>query len=449
MQKLIGKYGLAAHLALVVVAPLFFTPTAVLWLSALVVVWFLMEPSRIGFEQLHNARWRILSSLWKDAVFWVFLALVVVAGVRFANGGITLAYDAEAAAWSVAPPKFQFLPGSAEGVGYQFFAGAVAAFVSVTVCRHALGRSARFAFYLVASFLSAVGAWTMLTLLYLGNAWATGLSELSQLNPVFFGSVFGVHLVGGVVGLYFTFERRWFKAMPFAVLAVSGNAAGLFVFAPPISHCFFAAAAILMFLYAFAYAKKSLPAHAEFKYMVLFGLSLALGTVVVGGALDDGIVDARIAPYMTGGFLSPDFMSLRALLSSISAEIWKASPWFGCGLGSFAMELGFHVSKEQWSVIPALQAAPLNGYWMLLAERGIVGAFLLAVPVLLLAGFYVKSLVLGVMRALPSPAAWTGFLVCIAAVGDMLFSTTMLSPGLAAAVAAYLSVSTNAFPKED
>ena len=87
MQKLIGKYGLAAHLALVVVAPLFFTPTAVLWLSALAVVWFFLEPSRIGFEQLHDARRRILSSLWKDAVFWVFLALTVIAGIRFANGG--------------------------------------------------------------------------------------------------------------------------------------------------------------------------------------------------------------------------------------------------------------------------------------------------------------------------------------------------------------------------
>ena len=449
MQKLIGKYGLAAHLALVVVAPLFFTPTAVLWLSGLAIVWFFMEPSRVGFEQLHDARRRIFSSLWKDAVFWVFLALTIVAGIRFANDGVALVYDAEVLAWSVTPPKFPFLPGSAEGSGYPFFAGTVAVFVSVTACRHALGRSARFAFFLVSSFLSGVGAGTLLTLLFCGNAWAAGLAELSMLNPAFMGSVFGVHLVGGIAGLYFTFERRWFKAMPFAILAVGGNAAGLFAFAPPVSHCFFAGAAIIMFLYAFAYARKMLPSHAEFKYMVLFGLSLTLAGISVAGVLSDAILEARIAPYMTGEFLSKDFMNLRAMLSSISADIWKANPWFGCGLGSFAMELSFHAAKDQWSVIPALQAAPLNGFWMLLAERGIVGAFLLAVPLLLLAGFYVKNFVLGVMRAFPSPAAWTGFLVCLAAIGDALFSTTMLTPGLTAAVAAYFSVSTNAFPKEN
>ena len=449
MQKLIGKYGLAAHLALVVVAPLFFTPTAVLWLSALAVIWFLQEPSRIGFEQLHDARRRIMSSLWKDAVFWVFFALTVVAGIRFANDGVALAYNAEEVSWAVAPPKCQFLPGSADAAGYPFFAGVFAVFVVVTACRHALGRSARFAFFLVASFLSAVGAWTMLALLYCGNAWAVGLTELSMLNPVFIGSVFGIHLVGGVMALFFTFERRWFRAMPFAILAVGGNAAGLFVFASPISHCLFGAAAILIFLYAFVYARKMLPSHAEFKYMVLFGLSLTLAGMAVVGVLDDSVLEARIAPYMTGDFFLKDFMSLRATLSSISAEIWKANPWFGGGLGSFAMELGFYAPKELWSVIPSMQSAPLNGYWLLLAERGIVGAFLLAVPVLLLLGFYVRGLVVGVVRAFPSPAAWAGLLVCFAAIGDAFFFTTMLSPGLSAAVAAYLSVSTNAFPKEN
>ena len=204
-----------------------------------------------------------------------------------------------------------------------------------------------------------------------------------------------------------------------------------------------------MFLYAFVYARKMLPFHAEFKYMVLFGLSLTLAGMAVVGVLDGAAVEARTAPFMTGDFFQTEFMSLRSALSSVAAEIWKASPWFGGGLGSFAMELGFHATKEQWNVIPALQSAPLSGYWMLLAERGIVGAFLLAVPTLLLAGFYVRNLVVGVVKAFPSPAAWAGLLVCIAAVGEALFYTTLLTPGLTAAVAAYLSVSTNAFPKEE
>lgn len=448
MQKLIGKYGLAAHLALVVVAPLFFTPAVVLWLSLLAVVWFFMEPSRVGFEQLHDARRRIVSSLWRDPVFWVFLALTIIAAVRFVNSGVSLVYNPEATSWAVSPPKFQFLPGSAESVGYPFFTGMVAVFVSVVCCRHALGRSARFAYFLVASFLSAAGAGAMLLLLHLGNAWAVDAARLSLENPVFLGSVFGVHLVGGIAALFFTFDRQWYRAMPFAMISICGNAAGLFVFAPPIIHCFFGAAAILMFLYAFVYARRRIPSHAEFKYMVLFGLSVTLAGLAAVGALSDSALQLRLAPYQTGNFLDDDFMVLRNALSSISAEIWKSNPWFGGGLGSFKMEMGFFATKDHWAVIPALQSAPLNGYWMLLAERGIVGVFLLAVPVLLLAGFYFKSLVRGVVRSLPSPAAWTGFLTCVAAIGSMLFSVTLLSPGLAAAVAAYLAVSINAFPKE-
>ena len=133
MQKLIGKYGLAAHLALVVVAPLFFTPTTVIWLSVLAVLWFLKEPSRVGFEQLHDARKRVLSSLWRDPVFWVFLLLTVIAGVRAANSGVALAYDAETASWSVTSPMCTFLPASADGVGFPFFAGMVAVFVAVSL----------------------------------------------------------------------------------------------------------------------------------------------------------------------------------------------------------------------------------------------------------------------------------------------------------------------------
>lgn len=448
MQKLIGKYGLAAHLALVVVAPPFFSPAVVLWLSALAVLWIVMEPSRIGFEQLHDARARVFSTMRRDPVFWLFLALVVVAGVRFANGGVTLAYDAESASWSVASPRWEFLPGCVDEAGFPFFAGIVAMFVAVAGCRHALGRSARLAFLLVASSLSAIGAGTMLAMCDMGSSWAIAASKASFEHPVFFGSVFGVHLSGAVVALYAAFEHRWFKAMPFAAFALCGNAAGLFVFAPPLVHCFFASAAIVVFLYTFVFARLTLLSRGEFKFLVVFGVSLVVGAMVVMGLLGDAFLQARVEPYVTGVFLSQDFMSLRSLLSSVSVAIWKSCPWFGGGLGSYAMELGFHAAKDSWAIIPPAQSAPLNGYLMLLAERGIVGAFLVVVPALLLVGFYVRALVAGVRRSMPHPAAWAGLLVFAAAVAEALFTATPFTPGMCAAVVSYLAVSTNAFPKE-
>ena len=448
MQKFLAKYGLAAHLALVVVAPLFLSPTAVIWLSALAVVWFLMEPSRIGYEQLHEARHRVYARILRDSLFWVFLALTVISGVRFANGGVTLAYDAETAKWSISSPVISFLPGSVDGSGYPAFAGVVAACVAVVAGRHALGRSARLAFLLVSSALSALGAAVMIVM-----SMGSDISALQSMaahfeNPVFIGSVFGVHLSAAVSVLLSAFEKRWFKIMPIAAFAVGGNALGLFAFAPPLMHCIFGAAALIVFLYSFVYGRLRLLSRGEFKYLVVFGLSLAMAYMVSTVSVVGDTLEAKIAPYVTGEFLTGDFMSLRGVLSSIALDIWKESPWFGGGLGSFAMELGFHATKDQWEVIPSVQNAPLNGYWLLLSERGIVGVFLMAVPAVMMLGFYVRRMVAGVVRTLPEPTAWVGLLVAAAAVAEAFFDVTPFSPAMLVAVAAYLSVSTSAFPKE-
>ena len=448
MQKLIAKYGLAAHLALVVVAPLFLSPTAVLWISSLSAVWFLMEPSRIGYEQLHEARDRVLEATTRDPVFWVLLALTVISGVRFANGGVSLAYDAEAAKWSVASPKISFLPGSVDGSGYPAFAGVVAVFVSIVAARHALGRSARLAFLLIASSLSALGVAVMIVMAMCADASALQAMTAHFENPVFAGSVFGVHFTAAVAALLSSFEKRWFKVMPLAAFAVGGNALGLFAFAPPLVHCIFGAAAVIVFFYSFVYGRLRLLSRGEFKFIVVFGLSLTLAYMAATVSVLGETLQEKIAPYMTGEFLTRDFMSLRSVLSSVAFDVWKENPWFGGGLGSFPIELGFHATRDQWELVSPLQSAPLDGYWLLLAERGTVGVFLMAVPALMMLGSYFRKMAKGIMRALPEPAAWVGLAVVIAAAVEALFDTTPFSPAMLAAVAAYLSVSTNAFPKE-
>ena len=90
MQKAISKYGLAAHLALLAVAPLFLFPfcgavwtaRVLLWLSFLAFVWTLVEPSRRQGEMLHDARFRVFLSVFRDPLFWFSLFLSLVAFVR-------------------------------------------------------------------------------------------------------------------------------------------------------------------------------------------------------------------------------------------------------------------------------------------------------------------------------------------------------------------------------
>lgn len=74
MQTLITKYGLAAHLALLTVAPLFLFPfcgegtitVVMLWLSGLAFIWILMEPSVLAGEVLHDARNRVSANMFRD-----------------------------------------------------------------------------------------------------------------------------------------------------------------------------------------------------------------------------------------------------------------------------------------------------------------------------------------------------------------------------------------------
>ena len=69
MHQFLAKYGLAAHLALLAVAPLFLFPfsaessvaVTLLWLTLLAVVWCFLVPSVRGGERLYDARLRVVS----------------------------------------------------------------------------------------------------------------------------------------------------------------------------------------------------------------------------------------------------------------------------------------------------------------------------------------------------------------------------------------------------
>ena len=137
MHKAISKYGLAAHLALLAVAPLFLFPfcgdawtaRVVLWLALLAAAWTALEPSRRADETLHDARFRVASSVARDPLFWLSLLLVLIVAIRWLNGGVAMEYDAEIRAWGLTEATVPFLPGGVTGSGYLPFAAAVGAAV--------------------------------------------------------------------------------------------------------------------------------------------------------------------------------------------------------------------------------------------------------------------------------------------------------------------------------
>lgn len=447
MQKLITKYGLAAHLAFLAVAPLFLSPIPILYLSALAAIWVVMEPSRVGQEMLHDARERVRAGLIMDPLFWVSIALAIVTGVRALNSGVAMHYDAEIARWTISAPSIASLPGSVAEVGLPLFAFAVAATVVVAGCRHALGKSARFAFLLVASTFSGVFALGQIVLVHDKAAEVARLTACEMVDPVYVGAVFGIFFLFAILSLAAIFERQWWKAVPSVVLALVGNALALFFFAPATVTVLFAGAAAVILAYAFLYLRLKIGKLADFKFLVVIGISMALVYAISLAVLPQEILEAKIAPYTTGVFLTNEFQALRETLSRISLRIWKQSPWLGFGLGSFPIDLRFNALYADWSVVSSVQKAPLSGYWLLLTERGVIGAFFLAVPIVLMFVTYIHRLIFG-LKTLPHPLAWTAPLIITVAALEMLVDCTFLAPSAMLPMFALLSLSANAFPKE-
>lgn len=447
VQKLITKYGLAAHLALLAVAPLFLSSIPIIYLSVLTAVWVIMEPSRVGQEMLHDARRRVIRGLVRDPLFWVLILLAVISGVRALNTGVGMSYDAETARWSIAAPAMPIMPGSVAGSGLSLFVSALAILVIVSGCRHALGRSARYAFLLVASTLT--GLWVLGNLVFIHDQTAlmAKLTMCEWTRPSYVGCAYGVMFIFALMALEAIYERKWWRSMPMAVFALCGNAVGLFFFAPPSMTVLFVGASLVLVAYSFVYMRFKVGSLSDFKGLVVLGVSLTLAGVIAMAILPDQTLVSKVEPYTTGDFLSSNFLAVRDVLSRISLKIWKINPWLGFGLGSFPIDLKFNATATDWSVITALQRGPLNGYWLLLVERGVIGAFFLAVPLALLLVTYIHRLIFG-LKTLPHPLCWTAPVILIVAVLDMFIGCSFLSPRVLVPMLALFAISTNAFPKE-
>ena len=458
MQKAIAKYGLAAHLALVAVAPLFLFPffgdvavaKALLWLSLPAAFWVVLEPSVRRGEMPHDARRRVARSIVHDPLFWTFLVVAAVAGFRALNTGIALAYDYETRTWDVSAPTLDVLPGSFASSGFLPFAAALAAMVVAIGCRHALGRSARMAFLLSASFLSGVAAAVALLLALRGNA-VCAAAMADGVDTWLFrpGLAFALHLVGGTVALYAAFERGWTRAMPAAIIGLAGNAAGAFAFSSPLDAVEAAGVCLVVFLWVFFCAWRTLRGTNDFRLLVVFAVSVALGGLLAAATMPDAAVEAKLAAVTECDFLPSKFMEARRVLSSAAFKAWATQPWTGVGVGAFRFSLRLHFTPADWAVLPRGAVAVPNGWWQLLVERGIVGALLFALPLGLLAYAYLKRFVAGcAARTMPGPSVLLAPLALALAAASALFGCSQLRADVLVALGAMLAVSAKSFPRK-
>ena len=399
MQKAISKYGLAAHLALLAVAPLFLFPfcddawtaMTVIWLALLALAWTVLEPSRRVDETLHDARFRVASSIARDPLFWFSIVLVFIAGIRWFNGSIGMAYDAEKSVWSLSGAKFPFLPSGVAGSGCLPFASVVGVAVLMQAGRHALGKSARVCFLFVAALLAGIAAVVAGLACVFENPVALRYAACSTVDATYPGTAFGLCFMGSMVAIAGAFERKWNRAMPLLAIAVGGSAIGLYLFASDIVILAHAVCAVVVMTCALAYAHRRMGGLVVPKCLAFLLVAAVIPVLFIMGVVPEGIKAQKLAMLFgeEGAQLFPDgVLALRSTLSDIAEKVWKDNPWLGTGLGTFGFDIRFNAKEADWAVLASNQAGALNGWMQMLAERGITGVAFFVTPLLFLLWTY-------------------------------------------------------------
>ena len=466
LQKFLSKYGLAAHLALLAAAPLALTPfldaaslaSVVFWLSGLAAVWLFTEPSiRVG-EHLSLARRRVRGELIRDPFFWFLVAAVAFAVFRMVNSGIALKYDPEQVVWVVRESRFGGGPASAGNAGLLPFAVVVALLILSMGIRHGIGLMARIVFGLSAALFSGVGGCAAAGFACAGvkpfAAWlGSGLADAP-----FWASTFGVWLVIAIVSGVQAEARKWSSARLPYVLGIAGNSSALLFFAPPVIAIVWIAFALMTLVVSLVYLGRanSVGAVARNLSLAIFGFALPVFLMMM--FVPDAVRAAKINALSPEFAFPESYRQASETLSRISRQIWLLHPWFGVGDGALGLHIPFFAEKADWAVIPVQPKFAVNGYWTILAERGIIGCVIPAVGLGMLVVTYFVRLVgaFGYLRrqddsdifpfAVP-PVAWFAPLTVAILAVEAVISPVFLNGTLFLTVLSALALSAAAFPK--
>ena len=379
--RLITRYGLATHLALLASLPFALFPflsagglaELLFWLSGLAFLWLLVEPSMRQGEHLSIARRRVIGSLVRDVAFWFFICAIIVAAIRYMNSDVKLDYVHDE--WIIREPSSPGLPASFGSAGLLPLAVLTGVAVVVLGVRHGIGLTGRISFGLTSSFVMGLGGLVMTTCACLKVPSFMGAAKVDFLGGPFWGAFwgpgFGVWLICALAFGAQAEARKWGAArMPFCV-AVAGNASGLLFFTPPPLSTVFLVVAAFVAIFCLAYLGRmgSVGASARGLALMLLGFAtpffflfaLLPSEVELDGCLrtKDDVTELVKEPVQNvysvkaGGFLAIDkeqseaYQTLSPALSSIAKAVWKKHPWYGAGTGAFRLHVPFIASKSE------------------------------------------------------------------------------------------------------
>lgn len=453
MQKFITKYGLAAHLGLLTVAPLFLFPLvgggapAFLWLTMIAAWWVALSPSKRVGEMVHCARERVWRETLRDPFTWVLVILSLFLALRWINSGLALSYDSEAGKWDLTGSLTGFFPCGMAGTGMIPFVVSLGALVVLVAVRHSLGRSARAAYLLSISSFSGLAGIVASTGVIQGWDRVTALASCTYASPSFIGSAFAVCVMAGIVAFAEAITRPiWHRILPLGALLLGGSITGTVFFSPPSTVAWLAVVALITFVFAFVTAGREAGASATFRGLIVFAFAFIVPVLFIGCWAPRDFLAEHLGAMTSGRLFPEGFERIRAILADVASRAWNENPWMGSGVGVFGVEINRLASEADRELLPPLQAGIPFGWWRLLAERGIVGTLALAIPFGYLLVSYVVRAVVG-WRQLPlNPSAILLPMAYLFVVVSGLMDESNLRTDVLLLAGACAAVSTCAFP---
>lgn len=468
--RIVTKYGLAAHLALLASLPVALTPFlggdalagTVLWLCAFSLIWLLMEPALHSGEGLTDARKRVLLALVKDPFTWLFMTAIVIAAIRWLNSGISLFYDAEQTLWLVKDRALENMPGGVDGTGYLPFAVTLGVALTVQGIRHGLGPKGRAWFSIAASTVVGAGG-LALTILALVGVEGFEKEALARYGAApYMGSVFAGWAFVQIAAAAQAETYKWgYARFPFW-LGMGGNIGAIALFMPPIEALSILGAVLVFSLFSVVYVMRSVSKGAMARILVILVFSILVPVLSYMLAANERVIADKTAQLDVESKKTMEAAAkaeaVEAVLDGIAQKVWLKSPWCGAGDGAYRLHLPFFATEEDWEHLPPTPGLPSNSYWALLSERGIVGAGVLATIVAFLLCTWGYRLVMGVIALkgesdidifpfAVSPLAWVAPLVLATMATDALWSSVFQLKSFLFTLAVPMALSAASFPR--
>ena len=462
----VSKYGLATHLALAAALPAALAQfvsagvlsASMLWVSLSAAIWLLVEPSVLSGETVSAARARVVHRLFRDPLSWFFLVVILFSLVRWLNSGVRLAFDAETATWSVQEASLSFAPASTGDAGFFPLALAVSMGIVALGVKHALGRNARIWFGIATGAISAIGGCAAVVCVGLGFEPIASMALSGLGSPYFQGAMFALFLPIAVACGIQAEGCGMTKTRLVLAWAVAGNGVGAYFFLPGLLGVSYLVLSVLIAAFSFVSLHRQVGAAATARAasMIAFGVFLAVFSSILPPFSD--IQKAKMDGLDLEKAFPPALADRNEALASITKKIWLEHPWSGAGVGAIPLQAPFFAGKDDWTVLPPQPTVGPNGFFTLIAERGISGALLWAIGIGFLLYFWVARLVgsfawqrqqdEGRSWFLNVPVmVWVGPLVLVACVVDAFFSSGFPLTALPACVTAALPLAAASFPK--